>query len=125
LRGWRVQVQAVGGEGAGGFDSAGELVAQGEQAGGGQRLVLALRFQLFSVSACCFLLVAGLFDAVFHSQPVEQRALNLLLREVISTRVGRHGNNPQDDAFSLITERTYGWPVYWSASASVSTHSSG
>jgi hypothetical protein len=37
------------------------------------------RFQPFSVSAFCFVLVAGLFDPVFHPQPVEQRALGLLL----------------------------------------------
>jgi hypothetical protein len=36
-------------------------------------------FQSFSVSAFRFALVAGLFDAVFHSQPVEQRALGLRL----------------------------------------------
>jgi hypothetical protein len=37
------------------------------------------RFQSFSVSAFRLPLVAGLFEAVFHSQPVEQRALGLLV----------------------------------------------
>jgi len=39
----------------------------------------AFSFQGFSLSAFCLVLVAGLFDAVFHPQPVEQRALGLLL----------------------------------------------
>ena len=74
-----LQGQGFGGAGAGGFDGAGVLVAQCVEAGGGEGLLLALRFQSFSVSAFRFALVAGLFDPLFHSQPVEQRALGLLL----------------------------------------------
>ena len=46
-------------------------------------LVFAFRFPPpvpgFSLSAFCFVFVAGLSDLVFHPQPVEQRALGLLL----------------------------------------------
>jgi hypothetical protein len=53
--------------------------------GGGQRLFLApdaLHFGYPGVGievGCGEKLVAGLFDGVFHPQPVEQRALGLLL----------------------------------------------
>jgi hypothetical protein len=73
-----LQFQGFGGEGAGGSDGAGVFVAQCVKAGGGQRLLLA-------PEALCFAdpgvgvqvgqgenLVAGLFDALFYSRPVEQ-----------------------------------------------------
>ena len=45
-------------------------------------------------------LVAGLFDAVFHPQPVEQRALGLLL-----TGTSRHVLNNQPQAGRLGTQK--------------------
>ena len=54
---------------------------------GGQRLLLvpdALHFADLGVGievGCGEKLVAGLFDGVFHPQPVEQRALGRLLAE--------------------------------------------
>jgi len=77
--------QAFGGEGAGGLDGSGEFVAQGVKAGGGERLLLAADALHFADPGVGVQigqgeeLVAGLFDAVFHAQPVEQRALGLLL----------------------------------------------
>jgi hypothetical protein len=61
------------------------LVAQGVEAGGGQGLLLATDALYFGDPGVGVRLgqgeelVAGLFDAVFHSQPVEQSALGLLL----------------------------------------------
>ena len=55
------------------------------EAGGGQRLLLAADALYFADPGVGVQvgqgeeLVAGLFDGVFHSQPVEQRALGLLL----------------------------------------------
>ena len=80
-----LQSQRFGGEGAGGFDGAGVLVTQGLEAGGGEWLLLATDALHFADRGVGIQvgqgekLVAGLFDPVFHSQPVEQRALGLLL----------------------------------------------
>ena len=74
-----------GSEGAGGGDGADVFVPQRMDTGGGQRLFLApdaLHFAYPGVGTevgCGEKLVAGLFDGVFHPQPVEQRALGLLL----------------------------------------------
>ena len=81
----RSRFRGFGGEGAGGVDGAGVFGAQAVDAGGGQRQFLAadaLHFGYPGVGievGCGEKLVAGLFDGVFHSQPVEQRALGLLL----------------------------------------------
>ena len=69
----------------GGFEGAGVFAAQGVEAGGGQGLLLATDALYFAYPGVGVQfgqgeeLVAGLFYAVFHSQPVEQRALGLLL----------------------------------------------
>ena len=80
-----LQGQGFGGEGAGGFDGAGVLVPQGVKAGGGQRLLLATDALYFADPGVGVQvgqgekLVAVPLDAAFHSQPVEHRALGLLL----------------------------------------------
>ena len=80
-----LQVQGFGGEGAGGGDGAGVFGAQFVDPGGGQRLFLApdalhLAYPDVGIeSGQGEKLVAVLFDGVFHPQPVEQRALGLLL----------------------------------------------
>ena len=80
-----LQGQGFGGESAGGFEGAGVFVAQRVKADGGQRLLLApdaLHFAGPGVGVQVGQgeeLVAGLSDPVIHSQPVEQRALGLLL----------------------------------------------
>jgi len=80
-----LKFQGFGGEGAGGGDGAGVFVPQRVQAGGGQRVFLAadaLHFGYPGVRievGCGEELVAGFFNRVFHAQPVEQRALGLLL----------------------------------------------
>ena len=63
----------------------GVLAPQGAEAGGRQGLLLATDALYFADPGVGVQLgqreklVAGLFDAVFHSQPVEQPALSLLL----------------------------------------------
>jgi len=77
-----LQGQGFGGEGAGGGNGAGVFVAQCVKADGGQRLPLApeaFHFAEPGIGIQDEKVVAGLCDAVFHSQPVEQRALGLLL----------------------------------------------
>ena len=62
-------------------------VAQGVKTGGGQGLFFTPDLLHFADPGVGIQigqgeeLVAGLFDPVFHSQPVEQRALGLLLAE--------------------------------------------
>jgi hypothetical protein len=53
-------------------------------------------------------LVAGLFDPVFHPQPVEQRALGLLLAGSDCSRAEQNGVKQQVGAFSLLTRATSG-----------------
>ena len=80
-----LQFQSFGGEGAGGFDAAGVLLAQSLNPSGGQREFLASDALHFGYPWVGIevgygeKLAAGLFDRVFHAQPVEQRALGLLL----------------------------------------------
>jgi hypothetical protein len=80
-----LQGQGFGGEGVGGLDSAGVFVPQPVDTGGGQGQFLvtgALHLADPGVgieSGQDEKLVAGLFDPVFHPQPVEQRALGPLL----------------------------------------------
>ena len=80
-----LQGQGLRGEGAGGGDGAGMLLPERLEAGGGQRLFLATDALHFADPGIGVQfgqgeeLVAGLSDAVFHSQPVGQRTLDLLL----------------------------------------------
>src|ERR1035438_7145491 len=80
-----LQFQGFGGEGVGGVDGAGVLVPQSLNSCGGQGQFLApdtLHFADPGVGievGCGEKLVAGLFNSVFQTQPVEQRALGLLL----------------------------------------------
>ena len=80
-----LQGQGFGGEGAGGFDGASVFVAQCVEAGGGEGVLLAADALYFADPGVGVQvgqgeeLVAGLFEGVFYSQPVEQRALGLLL----------------------------------------------
>jgi hypothetical protein len=79
------QGQGFGAEGAGGLNVAGVLVPQRVKASGGQRLLLARDALHFAYPGVGIQLgqgeklVGGLCDPVFHPQPVEQRALGLLL----------------------------------------------
>lgn len=80
-----LQGQGFRSEGAGGGDGAGVFAAQGLKAGGGQWTLLAPDALHFADPGIGIQLgegeklIAGLFDVVFHSQPVQQRALGLLL----------------------------------------------
>ncbi len=76
-----LQSQSLGGEGAGGDHGAGVYAVYGLKAGGGQRLFPAPNAFYFGNPGVGIQLGwseklgAGLLDAVFHSQPVEQRAV--------------------------------------------------
>ena len=80
-----LQGQGLGGEAAGGGDGAGVYVAQRVETGGGQGLLLAPDALHFADPGVGVQLgqgeefVAGLLDALFHAQPVEPRALGVLL----------------------------------------------
>ena len=80
-----LQGQGFGGEGAGGFNGACVFVAQGVEAGGGKWVLFAAEALYFADPGVGVQvgqgqkLVAGLLDGVFNSQPVELRALGLLL----------------------------------------------
>jgi len=85
-------LQGFGGAGAGGLDGAGILVPQRVHPGGGQRQFLAQDALYFAYPGVGIelgygeKLVAGLFDGVFHPQPVEQRAWVCCWWEVSSIR---------------------------------------
>jgi hypothetical protein len=53
-------------------------------------------------------LVAGLFDGVFHPQPLKQRALGLLLAGRDFDQAPNETGPPQVGAFSFVFRRTYG-----------------
>jgi hypothetical protein len=61
-----------------------------------------------SESSCREKLVAGLFDCVFHPQPVEQCALGLLLAGGEFDLAPNETGSPQIGPSSLVNEPTYG-----------------
>jgi hypothetical protein len=79
------ELQRFGGEGAGGVDAVCVFGAQGGEAGSSEGMLLAAQFLHFGDKGVRIEVgqglefLAGLFNGVFHAQPVEHGALRLLL----------------------------------------------
>jgi hypothetical protein len=103
-----LQGQGFGGEGAGGFEGAGVFVAQGVEAGGGQRLLLALQFQVSAFQRYALGLLLG-FSMPYSTRSQSSKVRRTCCwREVNSIRC----RTKWGGAFSLVTGPTYGCPLF-------------